>query len=40
MKTKEAAWKDLGLGDLMSKGPGDKDGKKKRGSGGSRALPR
>jgi hypothetical protein len=36
-KVKEAAWKDLGLGDLMKKGPGMENGRSKA---GSRSLPR
>ncbi|KAK2629239.1 hypothetical protein QTJ16_000059 [Diplocarpon rosae] len=47
-KTKEAAWKDLGLGELMTKGPGTKGGSS-LGNGrvdggiikpGSKSLPR
>ncbi len=37
-KVKEAAWKDLGLGDLMKKGPGGEKGGLK--AAGSRSLPR
>jgi len=36
-KVKEAAWKDLGLGELMKKGPGVEKGGLKA---GSRSLPR
>lgn len=47
-KTKEAAWKDLGLGELMTKGPGAKGGPvggNGKGNGGafkmgSKSLPR
>lgn len=47
-KTKEAAWKDLGLAELMRKGPGAKGGKVGEGASrdmgvfkpGSKTLPR
>jgi Apc13p protein len=42
-KTREAAWKDLGLADLMNKGPGKNDGPGARSGGkiaGNRTLPR
>ena len=38
-KTKETAWKDLGLGDLMKKGPGRESVSVKFQS-GSKSLPR
>ena len=41
-KTREAAWKDLGLADLMKKGPGESSGLGSGSGGklGSRTLPR
>ena len=41
-RAKEPAWKDLGLQDLMNKGPGTGKGAAAaaKGKGGARALPR
>lgn len=39
-KTKEPAWKDLGLAELMKKGPGGKNGNEGGTSKGIRSLPR
>ena len=38
-RTKEAAWKDLGLTELMKKGP-EKSGESWAGKPGARSLPR
>lgn len=38
-KIKEPAWKDLGLADLMKKGPGGNNGHEGGGSKGIRSLP-
>lgn len=37
-KTKEPAWKDLGLGELMKKGPGGNSANEGGGSKGARSL--
>lgn len=37
-KTKEPAWKDLGLGELMKKGPGGNSANEGGGSEGARSL--
>jgi hypothetical protein len=39
-KTKEAAWKDLGLAELMKKGPGGQNGVGGSSLRGARSLPR
>jgi hypothetical protein len=39
-KTREAAWKDLGLADLMKKGPSQKPGGNGGKMLGNRSLPR
>lgn len=39
-KTKEPAWKDLGLAELMKKGPGGKAAYESGSSKGIRSLPR